>query len=144
MWMEGSMNLRLTLLVLMFLSCAGNLPAQTKCAPLPVLQIFDVRTVLKGAVLTYDRAIQGTASIDGNPLRFADVRLYSAHKVVRRATTNAQGDFLLENLPLGRYRLWFRGLGAFDIEVIPTHMTQEVYYNFSRYRGCLDWGFSSD
>jgi hypothetical protein len=144
MFLEGSMNLRFTLLMLTFLSCAANLPAQAKCAPLPVLQIFDVRTVLKSTVLTYERAIQGTASIDGKPLRFADVRLYSGHKLFRHETTNAQGDFLLENLPLGRYRLKFKGLGIFDIEVMPPHTMQQSYYSFSRYHGCLDWGLSSD
>lgn len=138
------MNLRFTLLMVMILSCAANLPAQTKCDPLPVLQIDDVRTVLKGNVLTYKRDVQGNASIDGKPLAFADVRLYSAHKLVRHTTTDAKGEFLLENLPLGPYRLRFKGLGTFDIEVIPPRMMQEAYYGFTRYHGCLSWGANSD
>ncbi len=128
---NGCVNLRLTLLLLTMLAFTAKLSAPIKCDPLPVLQVDE-------------RAIHGSASIDGKPLAFADVRLYSAHKLVRHTTTDAQGGFLLENPPLGRYRLRFKGLGTFDIEVIPPHSMQEGYYSFSRYHGCLDWGFSSD
>jgi hypothetical protein len=136
--------MRFTLLMLAFLSCAANVTAQTKCDPLPVLQIDGARFVSRGGVSRYKRVIHGGASIEGKPLAFATVQLYSAHKLFRHTTTDAKGNFLLENPPLGRYRLRFKGLGTFDIEVIPPHTVQEVYYGFTGYHGCLSWGADSD
>lgn len=77
---------------------------------------------------------------DGKPLQFAEVRLYSGGKIVQHVSTDEQGRFLLENLSVGRYRLWFKGMGLFTIEVTPPHVMQQAHYGFSSDFGCLGWG----
>jgi hypothetical protein len=134
------MNARLAVAMLASLVVTVRLGAGTKCDPLPTLQISDVRTTLIGDTLRKDRVIDGTASKDSEPLRFAQVRLSSGKKLVQRTTTDAQGHFLLENLPLGRYTLSFEGVGIFTIEVTPPRFSQQFYYNFSSLHGCLSWG----
>jgi len=138
------MNLRLTVLMPMALLVTSRLAAATGCAPLPTLQISDVRTTLVGDTLRVDRAIDGTASKDSEPLRFAKVRLYVGTKLVQRTTTDAHGHFLLENLAPGRYILSFVGMGRFSIEVTPPRFSQQFYYGFGSVHGCLNWGFNTD
>jgi hypothetical protein len=104
----------------------------------------DVRTVLNGDVLTADRVIDGSAAQEGKPLSFAEVRLYAGAKLIAQMTTDEQGHFLLENLPLGRFRLSFKGLGTFNIQLDPPKLTQQCFYSFGSYHGCLDWGLTSD
>jgi hypothetical protein len=120
------------------------LAAGTNCDPLPTLEISDVRTILIGDSLRKERAIDGTASKDSEPLRFAEVRLYSGKKLVQRTTADEHGHFLLENLLLGRYTLSFEGMGSFSIEVTPPRFSQQSYYDFSSRHGCLSWGETSD
>ena len=122
----------------------ARLAAETKCDPLPTVQISDVRTTLIGDTLRKDRVIDGTASKDSEPLPFAEVRLNSGKKLVQRTTTDAHGHFLLENLPLGRYSLSFEGMGSFSIEVTPPRFSQQYYYSFSSVHGCLSWGENTD
>jgi hypothetical protein len=138
------MNSSLAVAVLASLVVTARLPAGTKCDPLPILQISDVRTTLIGDTLKKDRVIDGTASKDSEPLRFVEVRLNSGKKLVQRTTTDAQGHFLLDKLPLGRYTLSFEGLGSFRIEVTPPRFSQQFYYNFSSRQGCLSWGETSN
>jgi hypothetical protein len=114
--------------------------AQAKCSSPATVSISDVRVTRAGDTLRSDRVIDGKALKDGKPLQFAEVRLYSGGKIVQRSGTDEQGRFLLENLSEGRYRLWFKGMGVFTIEVTPTHMTQQAQYGFSSDHGCLGWG----
>jgi hypothetical protein len=132
-------NARLAIAMLASLVVTARL-AGTKCDPLPTLQISDVRTTLIGHTLRKDRVIDGTASKDSEPLPFAEVRLNSGKKLVQRTTTDAQGHFLLESIPLGRYSLSFEGMGSFSIEVTPPRFSQQYYYSFSSVHGCLSWG----
>jgi hypothetical protein len=124
------------------LSVVGSTPlaAMTKCDPLPTLQISDVRQTLIGNSLVADRAIDGTAFKDSTPLAFAEVQLLSGKNVLRRTVTDFDGHFLLEDLSEGRYILAFEGMGSFQIEVTPARFSQQFYYGFSRYHGCLGWG----
>jgi len=140
------MNARLAVGMLASLVVTARLAAGTKCDPLPVLQISDVRTTLIGDTLRKDRVIDGTASMDSAPLLFTEVRLHSGKKLVQRTITDAQGHFLLElnKLPPGRYTLSFEGMGSFNIEVTPPRFSQRFYYNFSSLHGCLGWGETSD
>jgi hypothetical protein len=122
----------------------SHLATQTKCSPLPTLQISDVRTVRTGDTLTSERVIDGTAFNDGKPLQFAEVRLYLGNKFVYHTITDEQGNLLLENLSVRRYQLLIKGMGTFDVEVTPPRIAQQSHYVFSSNHGCLDWGFSSD
>ena len=123
---------------------AAQVAARPKCDPLPVLQIDDVRTTVVGDSVSTDRVIDGTVLKEGQPLRFVAVRLYSGRRVVRQTMTDAQGHFLLENLPLGRYALSFQLLGRFQIDVTPPHLSQQAFYGFSSFHGCLSWGMNTD
>jgi hypothetical protein len=138
------MNIRFTVLMPMALLVTSSLAAATGCDPLPTLQISDVRTTLIGGILREDRVIDGTASKDSEPLRFAKVRLYAGKKLVQRTTTDLHGHFLLENLAPGRYTLSLEGMGRFSIEVTAPRFSQQFYYGFGSLRGCLSWGFNTD
>jgi hypothetical protein len=138
------MVIRIVASALFTLAAAALVEAGPKCDPLPVLQIFDVRTTVVGDSVKTDRVIDGTATKDFEPLRFVLVRLYAGKKVVRQSTTDAQGHFVLENLPLGRYTLSFQIMGNFRIEVTPPRFPQQDFYEFSSIHGCLGWGFNSD
>ena len=138
------MTIRIAASALFSLVVAAHVAAGPKCDPLPILQIDDVRTTIEGDSVRTDRVIDGTVLKEGQPLRFIAVRLYSARKVVRQTTTDAQGHFLLENLPLGRYALSFQGLGRFQIEVTPPHLSQQAFYGFGSLHGCLSWGMNTD
>jgi Carboxypeptidase regulatory-like domain len=138
------MNIRLPLLMLTALVVTSRLAAAPGCDPLPTLQISDVRTTLTGDSLREDRVIDGTASKDSEPLRFAKVRLYAEKNLVQRTTTDAHGHFLLENLAPGGYTLSFEGMGRFSIEVTAPRFFQQSYYGFSSLHGCLSWGVNTD
>ena len=138
------MNTRLTISMLASLAVTEPLAAGTSCDPLPRLEISDVRAILIGDTLRKDRVIDGTACKDSEPLRSAEVRLYSGKKLIQHTTTDAHGHFLLENLRLGRYTLWFEGLGSFGIEVALPSISQQAFYAFTSRHGCLSWGYSSD
>jgi len=88
--------------------------------------------------------MEGSATKDGRPLGLAQVRLYAAGKLIRNTTTDKEGHFTLLNLPLGHYRLMFKGLGSFDVEVAPPLILQNFFYGFGRSHGCLDWGADSN
>lgn len=144
------------------LSVVGSMPlaAMTKCDPLPPLQVSDVRQTLIGNSLRADRVIDGTAFKDSTPLAFAEVLLYSGKNLIRRTFTEFDGHFLLEGLSEGRYILAFEGMGSFQseghyilafeemssfqIEVIPARFSQQCFYVFSTYHGCLSWGYSTN
>jgi len=134
------MKVCLGLLTLALLAATPQLAARTKCEPPPLLRVADVRTVQSGGTLRSERAIEGKVTKDGKPLPFAEVRLISGDKLVQHTTTDRQGRFLLENPSLGRYRLWFKGVGAFDVEVTPPHFMQQAFYGFRSDAGCLGWG----
>jgi Carboxypeptidase regulatory-like domain len=138
------MIIRIAASALFSLAAAALVAAGPKCDPLPVLQISDVRITVVGDSLRTDRVIDGTVHKEGQPLKFAAVGLYSGRQVVRQTTTDAQGHFLLENLPLGRYTLAFKGLGSFPIEVTPPRTAQQFFYGFGTFHGCLDWGMNTD
>ena len=138
------MIIRIAASALFSLAAAALVAAGPKCDPLAVLQISDVRITVVGDSVRTDRVIDGTVLKEGQPLKFAAVGLYSGRKVVRQTTTDAQGHFLLENLPLGRYTLAFKGLGSFPIEVTPPRIPQQFFYGFGSLHGCLSWGFSTD
>lgn len=136
------MKKRFAILVLAALAWAFSAAqtAQTKCSSPPTVRVSDVRVTRAGDTLRSDRVIDGKALKDGKPLQFAEVRLYSGQKILQRASTDEQGRFLLENLSMGRYRLWFEGMGAFTIEVTPPHIMRQAHYGFSSDHVCLDWG----
>jgi hypothetical protein len=133
-----------TATMLLFLAVTVHWARAANCDPLPVVPIAGVRTTLVGDHVRTDRVLDGTASIEELPLVFAEVRLYSGKKLVQVTATDAQGHFLLEDLPLGRYTLTLENLGSFRIEVTRRHFPQQVYYGFSKYHGCLGWGADSD
>lgn len=136
------MKKRLALLILAALAPAFPVAAQTaqtKCSSPPTVRVFDVRVTRADDTLRSDRVIDGKASKDGRPLQFAQVRLYFGGKIVQHVSTDEQGRFLVENLSVGRYRLWFKGMGTFKIAVTPPRMMQQAHYGFSSDHGCLDW-----
>lgn len=145
-WHRGlsTMVMRIAASALFSLAAAALVAAGPKCHPLPVLQIFDVRITVAGGAVRTDRVIDGTALKEGQPLKFAAVELYSGRKLVQQTMTDALGHFLLENLLLGRYTLAFKGLGRFAIEVTPPRMSQQAFYGFGRFHGCLDWGMDTN
>ena len=131
-------------LVLALLATTAQLAVRAKCPPPATVQIHDGRTVRKGDALVWERSIEGTAIKDEGPLQHADVRLYSGNKLVRHTAADERGHFLLKDLSLGHYRLTFKGLGAFEIDLVPPHIPQQEYYTFSNYHGCLSVSFSAD
>jgi hypothetical protein len=131
-------------LLLALLAITAPSAAQSKCSPPPTVEVHGGQTVLKGDVLVWQRSIEGTAIKDEGPLQHANVRLYSGNKLVGHTATDKEGHFLLKDLSLGHYRLSFKGLGAFEIDLLPPHMAQQEYYTFSRYHGCLSVSFSAD
>jgi hypothetical protein len=135
---------RFSLLAFVCFVVSAPLASQPKCSAPPAVVVFDVRAVRNNDTLVGDRAIEGSASKEGRPLDLTQVRLYSDGKLVRSAVTDKRGHFLLANLPVGHFRLTFRGLGAFDVEVLPPHMAQQAFYGFSRTGGCLSWGMDTN
>jgi hypothetical protein len=130
--------------IILTLFALRPLAAQPACAPLPTLLVQGVHSVKNGDTLTFDRAIEGVATKDGKPLALAQVRLYSAGKLIRRVTTDKQGHFTLDNLSLRRYRLSFEGLGSFAVEVKPPKFVQQFSYGFGSINGCPSWGADSN
>jgi hypothetical protein len=137
--------MRFSSLLFALLATTAQLAARTECPSPATVHIYGGRTALKGHALGWERSIEGTAIKDEGPLRHADVRLYAGNKLVRHTATDERGHFLLKDLSLGHYRLSFKGLGAFEIDLLPPQMPQlEYYYTFSNYHGCLSVGFSAD
>jgi len=99
-------------------------------------------------VVDGDFVIEATAHTGEQPLRFAQVSLYSRRKLVRRVATDAEARFTIDHLSPGIYRLYIQRLGSFDVKVVTTaveSLQQRRYYNFGRTRnGCLHWGFSTN
>lgn len=137
-------KMRFSSLLLALLTTTGQLAARTECPQPATVQIYGGRAMRKGDALVWERSIEGTANTGEGQLRHADVRLYSGYKLVRHTATDERGHFLLKDLSLGNYRLSFKGLGAFAIDLLPPHIPQQEYYTFSNYHGCLSVGFSAD
>jgi hypothetical protein len=99
-------------------------------------------------VVDGDFVIEGTAYTGEEPLRFAQISLYSRHKLMRRVATDAESRFTIDHLSPGIYRLYIQRLGSFDVTVATTaveNLKQRRYYNFGRStNGCLHWGFSTN
>ncbi|HET7749354.1 MAG TPA: hypothetical protein VFK81_08235 [Terriglobales bacterium] len=95
-----------------------------------------------------DFVIEGTAYTGEQPLRLAQVSLYSRHKLVRRVATDAEARFMIDHLSPGICRLSIQRLGSFNVKVVTTaveELQQRRYYFFSRSRnGCLNWGFDTN
>jgi hypothetical protein len=115
---------------------APGVAQQQPCSPPPALVVHG------------DFVIEGAAYTGEQPLRFAQVSLYSRHKLVRRVATDAESRFTIVHLSPGIYRLYIQRLGSFDIKVATTaveNLKQRRYYNFGRStNGCLHWGFSTN
>jgi len=109
---------------------------EQKCEQPPALTIFDR--------LSGERIVDGTAFKDGQPLQFANVHLYSTRRVVLKAKTDSQGHFLLRGVPTGSYRLAFKGMGKFKVDVVPPRTQQGFFYRFDSIHGCLSWGFNTN
>ena len=86
----------------------------------------------------------GSAAKEGKPLGTVQVSLYSAGKLMFKATTNKKGEFTIGHLPLGRYRLDIEGLGSFTLQVVPPRTMQNALYSFGTINGCRYWGVTMD
>jgi hypothetical protein len=98
-------------------------------------------------VIVDDYVIQGSAANDQGPRPWTEVSLYSRGKLVRRVVTDANAQFTFDNLSWGTYRLSIQGVGSFPMKVEVTAVKpphQRYYYGFSKMRGCLSWGFSTN
>ncbi|MGA8212002.1 MAG: carboxypeptidase-like regulatory domain-containing protein [Candidatus Sulfotelmatobacter sp.] len=138
------MNLRSALSLSMLIAVPTFLAAQHKCTQSAPITISDSHTLIRGTRGLAERVIEGDAFKDYSPLQFADVRLYSGNKLVKSTRTDAHGHFLLESIPIGRYRLSFGHMGTFDVNLTAPHFTQQFHYDFESNHGCLDWGADSD
>jgi hypothetical protein len=100
------------------------------------------------ALVVDDYVIEGTATKGETLLRLAQVSLYSQGRLVRRATADAEGRFIIDHLSPGVYRLSIQRLGNYDVRVVVTavrRLPQRGNYFFDRTRnGCLNWGFNTN
>jgi hypothetical protein len=123
------------LVYLIFASLASpSFALQSGCSPPPTLIVDDY-------------VIEGSAMNGEELLRSTPVSLYSRGKLVRRVVTDREARFTLDNLSRSDYRLSIQGLGSFNLKVVVTAVEpahQRRYYGFSKWKGCLNWGFSTN
>jgi hypothetical protein len=135
-------TMKVYLVVLFLLVTIPLVAAEQKCEQPPALTIFD--RLRAGTGLSGERMVDGTAFKDEQPLQFANVHLSSNRRVVLKAKTDSQGHFLLRGIRPGSYRLAFKGMGKFKVDVVPPRTQQAFFYTFSSNHGCLSWGFNTN
>lgn len=81
---------------------------------------------------------------DNEPLQLADVQLYSNRRIVLTTKTDSHGHFVLRGIRPGNYKLAFKGMGEFEVDVVQPQIGQGFFYRFSSDYGCLGVGFTTN